>query len=95
MIRKSLTLSLQEKIEQRRQSGKKVYSLSNTTFNPKTLNQNILNKYYDLTKLLKYNEWILFFETILLQKKDSKEILKKLNNHTKDNNLKKIIKLYN
>jgi predicted Zn-dependent protease len=58
-------------------------------------NQNILNKYYELTKLLKYNEWVLFFETILFQKKDSKQILNKLNNQTKDYNLKKIIKLYN
>ena len=45
MIRKSLTLSLQEKIEQRRQSGKKVYSLSNPTFNSKTLNKISLRSY--------------------------------------------------
>ena len=45
MIRKSLTLSLQEKIEQRRQSGKKVYSLSNPTFNSKTLNKVSLRSY--------------------------------------------------
>ena len=45
MIRKSLTLSLQEKIEQRRQSGKKVYSLSNPTFNSKTLNKISLRNY--------------------------------------------------
>ena len=45
MIRKSLTLSLQEKIEQRRQSGKKVYSLSNPTFNPKNLNKISLKNY--------------------------------------------------
>ena len=45
MIRKSLTLYLQEKIEQRRQSGKKVYSLSNPTFNSKTLNKVSLRSY--------------------------------------------------
>ena len=45
MIRKSLTLSLQEKIEQRRQAGKKVYSLSNPTFNSKNLNKISLRSY--------------------------------------------------
>ncbi len=57
-------------------------------------NQNILIKYYDLAKLLKKNEWILFFETLLFQKKDSIIILKELNKQTKDYNLKKILKLY-
>ena len=57
-------------------------------------NQNILIKYYDLAKLLKNNEWILFFETLLFQNKDSKRILNQLNNQTKDYNLIKIIKLY-
>ena len=50
--------------------------------------------YYDLAKLLKYNEWILFFETLLFQKKDANQIFKQLNKQTKDYNLKKIIKLY-
>ena len=58
-------------------------------------NRNIIIKYYDLAKLLKYNEWILFFETLLFQKKDANEIFKQLNKQTKDYNLKKIIKLYN
>jgi predicted Zn-dependent protease len=57
-------------------------------------NQNILLKYYDLAKLLKYNEWILFFETLLFQNKDANKILNQLNKQTKDYNLKKIIKLY-
>ena len=57
-------------------------------------NKNILTQYYDLAKLLKYNEWILFFETLLFQNKDTKEILKQLNKQTKDYDLKKIIKLY-
>ena len=50
--------------------------------------------YYDLAKLLKYNEWILFFETLLFQKKNTEKILNQLNKQTKDYNLKKIIKLY-
>jgi predicted Zn-dependent protease len=58
-------------------------------------NRNILIKYYDLSKLLKYNEWISFFETLLFQKKDASQILFKLNKQTKDYDLKKIIKLYN
>ncbi len=57
-------------------------------------NQNILLKYYDLAKILKYNEWTLFFETLLFQKKDVKQKLNQLNKQTKDYNLKKIIKLY-
>ena len=57
-------------------------------------NQNILLKYYDLAKILKYNEWTLFFETLLFQKKDVKQTLNQLNKQSKDYNLKKIIKLY-
>jgi len=57
-------------------------------------NQNILIKFYDLAKLLKYNEWILFFETLLFQNENVKQTLKQLNKQTKDNDLKKIIKLY-
>ncbi len=58
-------------------------------------NQNILIKYYDLAKLLKNKDWILFFETLLFQKKDANQIFNQLNKQTKDYNLKKIIKLYN
>ena len=58
-------------------------------------NQNIIIKYYYLAKLLNYADWILFFETLLSKNKDSIKIFKKLNNQTKDYNLKKIIKLYN
>ena len=57
-------------------------------------NKNVLIKYYNLAKILKYNEWILFFETLLFENKDFKEILNQLNKQTKDYNLKKIIKLY-
>ena len=57
-------------------------------------NQKILIKYYDLAKLLKYDDWIFLFETLLLQNKDANQILNQLNKKTKDYNLKKIIKLY-
>ncbi len=57
-------------------------------------NQKILIKYYDLAKILKYDEWILFFETLLFANKDSRKIFKQLNKQSKDYNLKKIIKLY-
>jgi len=57
-------------------------------------NKNILMQYYNLAKLLKYNEWILFFETLLFKKKDAEQIFNQLNKQTKDYNLKKIIKLY-
>ncbi len=57
-------------------------------------NRNILIQYNNLAKLLKYNEWVLFFETILFQKKDADQIFYQLNKQTKDYNLKKIIKLY-
>jgi predicted Zn-dependent protease len=58
-------------------------------------NQKILIKYYDLVKLLNYNEWVLFFETLLFNNKKTDQIFNQLNNQTKDYNLKKIIKLYN
>ncbi len=57
-------------------------------------NKNILINYYDLAKLLKYDEWIIFFEIILFNNKDSIQRLNQLNIKTKDYNLKKIIKLY-
>ena len=57
-------------------------------------NQNILIKYYDLATHLNYNEWVLFFETLLFKNQDTNKILQQLNKQTKDYNLKKIIKLY-
>ena len=57
-------------------------------------NRNILIQYNNLAKLLKYNEWNLFFETILFQEKDADQIFNELDKQTKDYNLKKIIKLY-
>ena len=56
--------------------------------------QNILIKYYDLANHLNYNDWVLFFETLLFKSKDTNKILQQLNKQTKDYNLKKIIKLY-
>ncbi len=58
-------------------------------------NTNVLIKYYNLAKLLKYNDWIVFFEALLFQKNDANKIFNELNKQTKDYNLKKIIKLYN
>ena len=57
-------------------------------------NQNILIKYYDLANYLNYNDWVLFFETLLFKNQDTNKILQQLNKQTKDYNLKKIIKLY-
>ena len=57
-------------------------------------NTNILKKYYDLSKYLKYDDWTLLFEVLLFQNKDINKILKQLNVETKDYNLKKILKLY-
>ena len=47
MLRKSITLSLQEKTELIKKSGKKVFSLSNPTFNAKNLKKINLN-YFNL-----------------------------------------------
>ena len=47
MLRKSVTLSLQEKIELIKKSGKKVFSLSNPSFNAKNLKETNLN-YFNL-----------------------------------------------
>ena len=58
-------------------------------------NRNIQIKYYNLAKLLKKNEWVLLFETLLFRKNDANKMLDQLNKQTKNYNLKKIIKLYN
>ena len=47
MLRKSVTLSLQEKISFINKSGKQAFSLSNPSFNPKNL-KNINLKYFNL-----------------------------------------------
>ena len=57
-------------------------------------NKNIITQYYNLAKILEYDEWILFFEILLFEKQDSKIKLNKLKKQTEDYNLKKIIKLY-
>jgi predicted Zn-dependent protease len=54
----------------------------------------ILLKYYNLSKILEYSDWISFFETVLFNNDSFKKKLLKLKNITKDNNLKNIIKLY-
>jgi len=57
-------------------------------------NQDIIKKYYDLSKFLKYDDWTLLFEVLLFKNKDANNILNELNTDTKDYNLKKILKLY-
>ena len=57
-------------------------------------NQTLLLKYYNLARILKYNDWIEFFDILLFNQKESKNYLLNLNVKTKDNNLKKLIKLY-
>lgn len=58
-------------------------------------NKIILTRYYNLSKILNYEDWINFFEVMLFSKDSSNEKLLELKQTTKDNNLKKIIKLYN
>ena len=55
----------------------------------------LLRQYYHLSDILDFKEWELFFEIILLNKNYSKEKLSNLQKNTKDNNLKKSIKIYN
>ncbi len=57
-------------------------------------NQTLLLKYHNLAKILKYNDWIEFFDILLFKKNESENYLLNLNEKTKDNNLKKLIKLY-
>ena len=57
-------------------------------------NQILLTKYYELSKNLKYSNWILFFEILLFEKNNMKQRLIQLSDNTEDYNLKKIIKIY-
>lgn len=57
-------------------------------------NKILLIKFYELSKILKLNDWNIFFNIILDNKESKEEDLEKLKINTKDNNLKKIIKLY-
>jgi len=57
-------------------------------------NQILIKKFYNLSKLLDYKEWVIFFEILLFDKNNSKENLNQLEQKTKDYNLKKLIKLY-
>ncbi len=54
----------------------------------------MLNKFYKMSLNLGEQEWVIFFENLLYNKKDLKLKLTKLYSITQDNNLKKIIKLY-
>lgn len=58
-------------------------------------NNNVLiTKFYNLSKILNYNEWVVFFETLLFNKNNIKKNLSELEAKTIDINLKKLIKLY-
>lgn len=54
----------------------------------------LINKFYKLSKNLGYKNWINFFEILLFDKNNLKKKLLELDSKIKDNNLKKIIKLY-
>ena len=75
--------------------NKKIFLNNLNLFHYFPNNKILFMTYYNLSKILGYDDWILFFEIILFNKTNPKEYLTKLNNETKDNNLKKIIKLYN
>jgi predicted Zn-dependent protease len=57
-------------------------------------NKILLTKFYNLSKVLEYTHWTLFFEILLFEKNNFKKALVELDNQTEDNNLKKLIKLY-
>ncbi len=57
-------------------------------------NQNLFLKYHALSMVLEYKDWNSFFEDMLYEKNNLRKKLIELNNKTKDNNLKKLIKLY-
>lgn len=57
-------------------------------------NSKLLTELYNLSKMLNYEDWMLFFETLLFNKDNLKKNLNQLKKQTKDNNLKKLIKLY-
>lgn len=57
-------------------------------------NKNFITKYYNLSKILEYKDWITFFEILLFKKEDPEITLKQLFKLTEDTNLKKIIKIY-
>lgn len=57
-------------------------------------NKVLIAKLNKIAKVLKYSEWSVFFETLLLNKNKRKPKLINLENKTKDINLKKLIKMY-
>ncbi len=81
MIRKSLTLSLQEKIENRKKSKKQVFSLSNPSFNPKKLNKidlknfNLQGKLTGETKLKEIAKTTLFHDWQIKNNKSNKILI--------------------
>jgi len=57
-------------------------------------NADLISKFNNLSIILEYNDWTLFFEILLFEKNNFQKNLINLKNKTKDNNLKKLIKLY-
>ena len=80
--------------EQHKNSIKKKFLDNQVLINLFPQNRILITKFYNLSKILEYKEWIAFFEILLFEKDNLKNNLKKLNQHTKDNNLKKLINLY-
>lgn len=58
-------------------------------------NKDLIKKYYELSKILEYLDWSIFFEIILFENINVNKNFNELKIKTKDNNLKKIIKMYN
>lgn len=57
-------------------------------------NKSFITKYNNLSKSLGYEDWVVFFKILLFEKSSLDIKLKELLEETKDNNLKKLIKLY-
>lgn len=57
-------------------------------------NKILLSKYYNLSKKLNLEDWIIFFEILLNNENNKTTDLNKLKNKDIDNNLKKLIKIY-
>ena len=81
-------------MKQHKNSIKKKFLDNQVLINLFPQNRILITKFYNLSKILEYKEWIAFFEILLFEKDNLKNNLKKLNQHTKDNNLKKLINLY-
>ena len=75
-------------------SLEEIFLKNQILFNLFPKNLMLQNKFYDLSKKLEYDEWIIFFKILLSKNMNIESNLNKLKKRTKDNNLKKIINLY-